>query len=55
MDRMPELMRDSRHPFSLPEPLRVRFGIPYYPDHPFLCERFFSYFAHVHGLRCAEF
>ncbi len=55
MDRMPELMQDSRYPFPLPEPLRARFGIPYYPYHPFLCERLFSYFAQVHGLRCAAF
>jgi hypothetical protein len=55
MDQMPELMQDSRYPHPLPEALRTRFGIPFYPYHPFLCERFFSYFAHLNQLRCAHF
>ena len=55
MDHMPELMHDSRYPNPLPEPLKARFGVPHYPFHPFLCERFFSYFAHLHGLRCAHY
>jgi len=33
----------------------MRFGTPFYPYHPFLCERFFSYFAHLHRLDCAHF
>jgi hypothetical protein len=53
MDHMPELLDDSRYPYPLPEPLRARLGIPHYPFHPFLCERFFSYFAHIQGLTCA--
>jgi hypothetical protein len=55
MDHMPELMQDSRYPHPLPAPLQARFGIPHYPFHPFLCERFFSYFAHLHRLRCAQY
>jgi len=55
MDRMPELMQSSLYPQPLPEPLRARFGIPHFPFHPFLCERFFSYFAHLHRLRCAHY
>jgi len=55
MDQMPELMQDSRYPHPLPPHLQARFGIPFYPYHSFLCERFFSYFAHVHGLSCAHY
>jgi hypothetical protein len=55
MDSMPELMADSHYGNPLPENLRVRFGVPFYPFHPFLCERLFSYFAHLHGLRCGHF
>jgi hypothetical protein len=55
MDRMPELMQDSRYPRPLPVALQARFGVPHYPFHPFLCERFFSYFAHMNRLRCATY
>jgi hypothetical protein len=55
MDRMPELMRESNYPASLPAPMQARFGIRHYPWHSFLCERFFSYFAHVNRLRCAHY
>ena len=55
MDQMPELREDSRYPHPLPPPLQARFGIPHYPFHPFLCERFFSYFAHLHRLTCAHY
>jgi hypothetical protein len=55
MDHMPELMQDSRYPHPLPDGLRARLGIPHYPFHPFLCERFFSYFAHLHRLTCAHY
>jgi hypothetical protein len=55
MDHMPELMGNSHYPNPLPEPLRASFGVPFYPYHPFLCERLFSYFAHLHGLKCAEY
>jgi hypothetical protein len=54
MDGMPELMQDARYA-PLPEPLRTQFGISFYPYHPFLCERFFSFFAHVHRLKCAHY
>jgi len=55
MDRMPELMQDSRYPAPLPESLRPRFRIAHYPFHTFLCERFFSYFAHMNRLKCAHY
>jgi hypothetical protein len=55
MDRMPELMHPSMYPAALPDHLRARFGIAHYPFHTFLCERFFSYFAHVNRLNCAHY
>jgi hypothetical protein len=54
MDGMPELMQNAGYA-NLPESLRVQLGIPYYPYHSFLCERFFSYFAHLHRLKCAHY
>jgi hypothetical protein len=54
MDRMPELMQNSGYS-SLPERLAARFGVPHYPYHSFLCERFFSYFAHLNRLTCAHY
>jgi hypothetical protein len=55
MDQMPELLQNSAYPGVLPERLRARFGVSHYPYHTFLCERFFSYFAHIHQLRCAHY
>jgi len=55
MDQMPELREDSGYPHPLPPPLQARFSIPHYPFHPFLCERLFSYFAHIHRLTCAHY
>jgi hypothetical protein len=54
MDQMPELMQSAGYT-QLPEPLRAQLGISFYPYHSFLCERFFSYFAHVHRLKCAHY
>jgi hypothetical protein len=55
MRTMPELMGHAGYPHGLPQDLQVKFGVAHYPYHPFLCERFFSYFAHLHGLRCAHY
>jgi len=55
MDQMPELLQNSNYPGLLPERLQARFGVPHYPFHTFLCERFFSYFAHIHQLQCAHY
>jgi hypothetical protein len=54
MDQMPELMGSSSYSV-LPARLAARFGVPHYPYHSFLCERFFSYFAYLNGLNCAHY
>jgi hypothetical protein len=55
MKEMPELMENSRYPKALPDHLKKSFGINHYPYHPFLCERMFSYFAHLHKLKCLHY
>lgn len=55
MKNMPELMRDSHYPHKLPENLKEKFGVNHYPYHPFICERMFSYFAHIHNLKCLHY
>jgi hypothetical protein len=55
MEGMPELMENSRYPDPLPEHLKIKFGINNYPYHPFLCERMFSYFSHLHNLKCLHY
>jgi hypothetical protein len=55
MKQMPELMKNSRYPHSLPDDLQKKFGITHYPYHPFLCERMFSYYAHIHNLKCLHY
>jgi hypothetical protein len=55
MESMPELMNNSHYPHKLPKQLQEKFGISHYPFHPFLCERMFSYFAHIHNLKCLHY
>lgn len=55
MKNMPELMENSRYPKPLADNLRQSFGVNHYPYHAFLCERMFSYFAHVHKLKCLHY
>lgn len=55
MECMPELMGNSHYPNALPDNLKKTFGINHYPYHPFLCERMFSYFAHINKLKCVHF
>lgn len=55
MDKIPELMHDSRYPNKLPQHLAVKWDINHYPFHSFLCERMFSWFAHVHKLKCRHY
>lgn len=55
MKTMPELMKDSKYEKPLPDNLKKSFGINHYPYHPFLAERFFSYFCHIHKLSCKHF
>ena len=52
---MPELDNNSSYPQPLPENLRAQFGLLHYPFHAFICERFFSYFAHIHNLNCKHY
>ena len=55
MKTMPELMQNSNYPKQLPENLKQSFGVSHYTYHTFICERFFSYFAHVHKLNCLHY
>jgi hypothetical protein len=40
---------------QMPDRLAARFGVPHYPYHSFLCERFFSYFVHLNNLTCGHY
>lgn len=55
MENMPELFENSNYPHPLPEHLTSVFKVNYYPYHAFLCERMFSYFAHLNKLQCVHF
>jgi hypothetical protein len=55
MEGMFNLKYDSRYPHTLPGHLAAKWGINYYPYHPFLCERMFSYFVHLHNYKCLHF
>ncbi len=53
MKDMPELFMNSNYKKGLPftEETKKSTGIDYYPYHPFICERFFSYYVQLKGLR----
>lgn len=55
MKNMPELWNDSRYPHALPKHLADKFGITHYPYHPFICERMFSWYAHLKKLNCLHY
>ena len=55
MDHMPELNNNSGYPKPLPDHLRVKFGFNHYPYHAFICERMFSYYAHINKLECLHY
>jgi hypothetical protein len=55
METMPELMQNSGYPKVLPEHLQRQWGINYYPYHTFLCERMFSFYAHLNKLKCLHY
>lgn len=55
MEGMPELFNNSHYPKQLPVHLKVKFGCDWYPYHAFVAERMFSYFAHIHKLKCTHF
>ena len=55
MVRMAELWSPCRYPDPLPGNLQSKFGIEHWPFHAFLCERMFTYFAHIHRLNCKHY
>jgi hypothetical protein len=55
MKDMPELMGNSKYPKVLPDHLKKSFGVDHYPYHAFLCERMFSFFAHINNLKCLHY
>lgn len=55
MKNMPELMGNSRYAQVLPAVLQAKFGITWYPYHPFICERMFSYFVHLHQYKTLHY
>lgn len=40
---------------QLPPEVQKRLGVKYWPYHPFLCERMFSWYAHLNGLKCLHY
>lgn len=52
---MKDLFKNPKYPRLLPNELQKKWRIKHFPYHPFLCERMFSYFAHLHKLKCAHF
>ncbi len=55
METMPELMQNSGYPKKLPLHLQQQWGIDFYPYHTFLCERMFSFYAHLNKLKCLHY
>lgn len=55
MKTMPELHGNSLYPKPLPQNLADKFGYNHYSYHSFLCERMFSYFAHLNKLECLHY
>lgn len=55
MKAMPELYMNSSYPYALPADLQEAWGIKHYTFHAFLCERFFTHFAHIHNLKCLHY
>jgi hypothetical protein len=55
METMPVLMQNSGYPKTLPEHLQRQWGINFYPYHTFLCERMFSFYAHLNKLKCLHY
>jgi hypothetical protein len=55
MEYMDELQRNSGYPKKLPIALSRKWGFDYYPYHAFICERMFSYYAHLNKLQCLHY
>ena len=50
MDQMPELWSNAGYPFALPDNLKQKWGVNFYPYHAFVCERLFSYYCHINKI-----
>lgn len=55
MQNMRELFNNSHYPSTLPDDLKQKWNINHYPYHAFIAERMFSYFAHIHKLKCLHY
>lgn len=49
---MPELYEKCNYPKPFPEHLKGKLSVDHWTYHTFLCERMFTYFAHIHNLNC---
>ena len=47
METMPELWQNAGYVEPLPEDLKQKWGVSFYPYHSFVLERLFSYYCHV--------
>lgn len=52
MGGMSELWKPCSYPKPFPEHLHEPLGVKHWTYHTFLCERMFTYFAHIHNLNC---
>lgn len=55
MEMMSGLYDRCHYPNSLPTNLKEKWGVDHYTFHAFLCERMFTYFAHIHNLKCLHY
>lgn len=52
MEGMSELWGKCNYPHPLPLNLQEQFNTKHWTFHAFICERMFTYFAHIHNLNC---
>lgn len=52
---IPEAFGVCNYPEALPSHLARKFERNHYTFHAFICERLFTYFAHIHQLKCAHY
>jgi hypothetical protein len=55
MKEIPELMQRCLYPRVPSDRLKADLGIDHYPWHPFILERLFTFYAHIHNLKCSHF
>lgn len=53
MQFIPGIWSDSNYFKKLPDHLAEKWNIKYYPFHPFICERLFSYYIKLNNIQCA--